>query len=730
MVISKNIELAERILKLDGRKVTISSLKNLSIEVTSNGLHKAIPILDKKLKKALDQCRISGSKKVKVELSTGLQQQLNSYIRSANTKNGDVGTTKKKIRKRLRGSRCNSEQSKPLPDCNTKLQKSVKNKNLKSQNKERSLKGVDAENSHFNNELKKFDDGSGSNSLSLGRPGKKLIKAGFSKFHIWLKKVTLVNKIKQHGFDSKDLRNLPKNLNNPIMVFDSTTVKSSKVVLVENKRNMVVAIHLKEHKKAIDIYDVVSIHIREDSQIIAWAEKGLLRYADKKKAQKWLMGSRCNSGKSKLLMDYDTKLQKPLNNKKGNSQKRSLEGIDYTNNHFNQELDTFKKGERKGSLSVGYPGRKLIKAGFSKLHIWLYQSILAGKLKKHNFKLTDLKNLPKNINNPIMVFDSANVAKGKVVLVENKRNMVVAIHLKEESNTYSVASIHIKEDDSKIIAWAEKGLLRYADKKKVQKWLLPRSNSGSSKLLMDCITKIQKPSQKQKRKSSLNGTQQTGLNISDELFTRADRQVQLENVFTLPGEIGSFLGNQQRYRLAIALLGDKHTGKSEFKNQLINAFLKTGLTVGHFDLEHGGLLSKDTQESMDRNIPLENRNNLAVTGDAPKYLETVKAYANKFDVVVIDSWQKLNELNNLSFDSLRIEHPNTIWVVVFQLNASGGTRGGNSTEFNAPVVLKAHRIDKDFNHNYVEIDKNRGNRIDLIYKIADMKVMPLTEEVF
>lgn len=542
MVINNNIELARRILKLDGKKVTISNLKNLSVEVRSEGLNKTIPILDKKFKKALDQCGISGSKKVKVELSTELQQQINSYIRSANSKNGDVGhTTKKKVQQQLI-PRCNSGSSKPLKDYGTKLQKPTKNSS-KSKIKKKPLNGIDAVNSHFNTELNKFKNGERKGNFSLGYPGKKLIKAGFAKLHIWLKQPTLAVKLKQHNIDINDIRSLPKNLNSPIMIFDSANVKSSKVILVENKRNMVVAIHLKEHKKAIDIYDVASIHIREDSQIIAWAEKGLLRYADKKKAQKWLIGSRCNSGKSKLLMD--------------------------------------------------------------------------------------------------------------------------------------------------------------------------------------CIAKLQKPSQKQKGKSPLNGAPRTGLNFSDELFTRADQQVQLENMFTLPGEIGSFLGNQQRYRLAIALLGDKHTGKSEFKNQLINAFLKAGLTVGHFDLEHGGLLSKDTQESMDRNIPLENRNNLAVTGEAPNYLETVKAYANKFDVVVIDSWQKLNEFNNLSFDSLRIEHPNTIWVVVFQLNSSGGTRGGNSTEFNAPVVLKAQRMDKDFNNNYVEIDKNRGNRIDLIYKIVDKKVLPL-----
>jgi hypothetical protein len=49
--------------------------------------------------------------------------------------------------------------------------------------------------------------------------------------------------------------------------------------------------------------------------------------------------------------------------------------------------------------------------------------------------------------------------------------------------------------------------------------------------------------------------------------------------------------------------------------------------------------------------------------------------ANKFDVIIIEPWQKLGILNT-DFNRLCQEHPNTIRIVIFQPNAGGGMRSG------------------------------------------------------
>ena len=57
--------------------------------------------------------------------------------------------------------------------------------------------------------------------------------------------------------------------------------------------------------------------------------------------------------------------------------------------------------------------------------------------------------------------------------------------------------------------------------------------------------------------------------------------------FTLPNELGRFLGNLERYMLAISLTGDKGAGKTHFSFELAGLFLKAGYSVKYFSLELG-----------------------------------------------------------------------------------------------------------------------------------------------
>lgn len=186
--------------------------------------------------------------------------------------------------------------------------------------------------------------------------------------------------------------------------------------------------------------------------------------------------------------------------------------------------------------------------------------------------------------------------------------------------------------------------------------------------------------------------------------------------------MGKFMQDLQRYRLTIAITGDPHAGKSEFVKQLVNSFLEENMTCGFFDLEQGGIVSKDTALSIDRNITKENQKRLFVSGEAPKGIDTIKAYANQFDIIVIDSWQKLN-IPNTRFDELRQEFPNTIFIIIFQQNSTGGTRGGVTVDYDTPVAIKVHKVDATFKNNYAELIKNRGNAIGENYSLYHKKML-------
>ncbi|MCK5367948.1 MAG: hypothetical protein KAQ62_05325 [Cyclobacteriaceae bacterium] len=213
-------------------------------------------------------------------------------------------------------------------------------------------------------------------------------------------------------------------------------------------------------------------------------------------------------------------------------------------------------------------------------------------------------------------------------------------------------------------------------------------------------------------------------------FVRADQRkiVKTPNTFRLKGPIGYFLGNLQAYKLAITISGPRGSGKTYFTLDLANEFINAGYDVGFFSIEQGGLESKDTRAAIDSGLNSKNQKHLAVTGEAKDGIDTVKKYADRFDVVVIDSWQKLG-LPNTDFDWLRQEHPKTIWVVIFQLNAEGGMRNGVAAEFDAPVVLKAISKDANGKGNYIVEVKNRGNLIYQKYMIHVKDLKSLYEEV-
>jgi hypothetical protein len=225
------------------------------------------------------------------------------------------------------------------------------------------------------------------------------------------------------------------------------------------------------------------------------------------------------------------------------------------------------------------------------------------------------------------------------------------------------------------------------------------------------------------------GTVKANILAEGGFVTASDKSIaeKAPNVFRLPGEIGKLIQDVQRFKYAIALTGDPHAGKTELVMQIANAFAQIGDNVGMFMLEQGGMESKDTSAAVDRNITVENQKRVHITGSAEKGIETIKKFARSFPVVVIDSWQKLN-LPGTRFDELRHEFPETIWIVIFQQNGEGGTRGGVAADYDTPVALKVHKVDNTRLLNWVEIKKNRGNSLNFKYMMATKKTMPIEQQ--
>nr|WP_321405909.1 hypothetical protein [uncultured Carboxylicivirga sp.] len=183
----------------------------------------------------------------------------------------------------------------------------------------------------------------------------------------------------------------------------------------------------------------------------------------------------------------------------------------------------------------------------------------------------------------------------------------------------------------------------------------------------------------------------------------------------LPGDLGKFLGYVERYEYAIVLRGEKGAGKTRLTYQLMNTFAKAGFSVGCFTLEigkHSNLVKDMRNEYLCPTIV----NKVQIAESCPNGIEDIKAAAKVFDAVFIDSWGKIPNVNQDDFDKLRKEHPDTMFIVIFQSTTNGTVRGGSKAEYDGGIVIQVA------NGGRAYCEKNRYNGEDLTYLVFDRKL--------
>lgn len=182
--------------------------------------------------------------------------------------------------------------------------------------------------------------------------------------------------------------------------------------------------------------------------------------------------------------------------------------------------------------------------------------------------------------------------------------------------------------------------------------------------------------------------------------------------FTLPGELGRFLGELDRNMTSFALTGDSGAGKSYFSFALAKLFLEGGFRVKYYSLEEGlGKLTKEKLEAFD----IGNELTLAGTGK----LADVRKDATKFDLLIVDSFQKLDAKAE-DFEALRQDFPQTLFLIIFQKTSGGTIRGGASIKFNSSATIDVQRRD----HERVAVmEKGRYGTIGWEFSISQGKVV-------
>ncbi|BDD03757.1 hypothetical protein [Aureibacter tunicatorum] len=189
------------------------------------------------------------------------------------------------------------------------------------------------------------------------------------------------------------------------------------------------------------------------------------------------------------------------------------------------------------------------------------------------------------------------------------------------------------------------------------------------------------------------------------------------DVMRLPGDLGKWMGEIELYEYSMVLRGDKGAGKTRLLFQVMNAFASKGKEIGFFTLEIDASAKLIKDDYKNEYIDKKNQSKILTASECPKGLDSIREAAKVFDVVCIDSWQKIPDIKQDDFDKLRKEFKQTVFIVIFQSNTKGGTRGGNMADYDAQAVCHV----KD--GGLAVWEKNRYQGDDLVYGVFDGKLL-------
>lgn len=194
-----------------------------------------------------------------------------------------------------------------------------------------------------------------------------------------------------------------------------------------------------------------------------------------------------------------------------------------------------------------------------------------------------------------------------------------------------------------------------------------------------------------------------------------------KDVFVLGGEIGKFLQKQQPHKALILIKGNKHSSKSQLAMQIANAFGEQQTPVAYIDYEQGGIESKDTVDSINRNTTEAGRKYIAIKGYLENPFEELQGFCKVVKVIIADSVTDL-KITADQLNYLRTKYPKIIWCFISQVKENGAMYGGNKMAHNPTSVIhcSSHPDPKE---RFATLEKNRGNDLTLKYSMYYKKVV-------
>ena len=189
-------------------------------------------------------------------------------------------------------------------------------------------------NEQFNEQLVKLTEKNANSTMfRLGYPSVVLQSAGIPNKELRLYGNKLLKKAERHGFDVKDLVNLPTSMQMPMFVFKGNHSDSFSIIaeLKIKDKNVLVAIERNKNGE-VDFNLISSVYGKNGGGIVYWINNGKALYINKEKALAWQAAlAPIASATLKQELISATKIIKDFHNpaikeEKNNIQKQVLSG--------------------------------------------------------------------------------------------------------------------------------------------------------------------------------------------------------------------------------------------------------------------------------------------------------------------------------------------------------------------------------------------------------------------
>lgn len=142
-------------------------------------------------------------------------------------------------------------------------------------------------NDRFNAELATLtEENAREKILNVGTPSSILLACGIENKPIRLYGAKLLSKVRKHGYDLDDLKNLPLAMSEPIAVFDGSKPNSFAILteLRVGDNNILAALSVGKGGHDVDFNIISSVYDKRGDSVARWVNDGKMLWVDKKKA--------------------------------------------------------------------------------------------------------------------------------------------------------------------------------------------------------------------------------------------------------------------------------------------------------------------------------------------------------------------------------------------------------------------------------------------------------------